>query len=132
MCRHSVPFSTSTSEDGGLNPAIHARRPDHSRNYDGYSEYNPRTGILTTRLPIILNLNPTPRLRSSSFFGVPYRILNINHKKELPWRLWVNHARYSMVGIDGIPVTKLSQAQFIYGPWNYKFSRIRIPRTWEQ
>ena len=31
----------------------------------------------------------THRLQSSSFLGLPYRILNINHKKELLWSLWV-------------------------------------------
>ena len=34
-------------------------------------------------------LRPTHRLHSSSFLGLPYRILNINHKKELLWSLWV-------------------------------------------
>ena len=29
------------------------------------------------------------RLLSSSFLGVPYRILNMNHKIELPRSLWV-------------------------------------------
>ena len=33
----------------------------------------------------------THRLLSSSFLGVPYRILNINHKKELLRSLWVEH-----------------------------------------
>ena len=28
-------------------------------------------------------------LHSSSSLGFPYRILNINHKKELLWSLWV-------------------------------------------
>ena len=31
----------------------------------------------------------THRLLSSSFLGLPYRILNMNHKKELPRSLWV-------------------------------------------
>ena len=31
----------------------------------------------------------THRLYSSSFLGLRYRILNINHKKELLWSLWV-------------------------------------------
>ena len=31
----------------------------------------------------------TQRPRSSSFVGLPYRILNINHKKELLRGLWV-------------------------------------------
>ena len=30
------------------------------------------------------------RLQGSSFLGLPYRILNINHKKELLWSLWVD------------------------------------------
>ena len=32
---------------------------------------------------------PTHRLLSSSFLGLPYRILNMNHKKELLRSLWV-------------------------------------------
>ena len=32
----------------------------------------------------------THRLRCSSFLGLPYRILNRNHTKELPWSLWVH------------------------------------------
>ena len=35
----------------------------------------------------------THRLHSSSFLGIPYRIPNINPKKELLWSLWV--ARHS-------------------------------------
>ena len=35
-------------------------------------------------------LNPTHRPLSTSFLGLPYRILNINHKKELLRGLWVN------------------------------------------
>ena len=31
----------------------------------------------------------THRLLSSSFWGLPYRILNMNHKKELLRSLWV-------------------------------------------
>ena len=31
----------------------------------------------------------THRLQSSSFLGLPYRILNITHKKEPLWSLWV-------------------------------------------
>ena len=33
--------------------------------------------------------NPTHRLLSSSFLGLPYRILNMNHTKELLKSLWV-------------------------------------------
>ena len=38
------------------------------------------------------NISPWPgthRLLSSSFLGLPYRILNMNHKKELLRSLWV-------------------------------------------
>ena len=31
----------------------------------------------------------THRLHSNSFLGLPYRIPNMNHKKELLWSLWV-------------------------------------------
>ena len=31
----------------------------------------------------------THGLHSSSFLGLPYRIRNMNHKKELLWSLWV-------------------------------------------
>ena len=34
-------------------------------------------------------LNPTHRPLSSSFWGLPYRTLNMNHKKELLGSLWV-------------------------------------------
>ena len=38
----------------------------------------------------MLTPQPTHRLLSSSFSGLPYRILNISHKKELLRSLWVN------------------------------------------
>ena len=31
-----------------------------------------------------------PRLHSTSFLGLPCRILNMNHERELLWSLWVN------------------------------------------
>ena len=31
----------------------------------------------------------THRLHCGSFLGLPYRLLNMSHKKELPWSLWV-------------------------------------------
>ena len=34
-------------------------------------------------------LGPTHRLHCSSLLGLPYRILNRNHKKEQQWSLWV-------------------------------------------
>ena len=36
-----------------------------------------------------LNKANTHRLLSSSFLGLSYRILNVNHKKELLGSLWV-------------------------------------------
>ena len=40
------------------------------------------------------------RLHGSSFVGLPYRILIINHKKELRWSLWVTftHATLKPTG----------------------------------
>ena len=43
--------------------------------------------ILETFTPH-LALETTHRLLSSSFLGLPYRILNISHKKELLRSLW--------------------------------------------
>ena len=45
----------------------------------------------------------THRLHSSSFLGLPYRIRNMDPKKELLWSLWVystmlNVHRYSTCG----------------------------------
>ena len=41
---------------------------------------------------------PTHGLLRSSVFGLLYRILHVNHKKELPWSLWVRkltpHSNY--------------------------------------
>ena len=34
-------------------------------------------------------LQYTHRPQSSSFLGLPYRVLNMNPKKELLWGLWV-------------------------------------------
>ena len=39
--------------------------------------------------PIKFRNYPTRRLHSGSFLGLPYRILNIHHNKELLWSLWV-------------------------------------------
>ena len=41
-------------------------------------------------LPVRTPWIPTPRLLSSSFLGVPYRILSMNHKKELLRSLWID------------------------------------------
>ena len=37
----------------------------------------------------------THRPQSSSFLGLPYRIVNMNPKKELLWGLWVNTNRHT-------------------------------------
>ena len=42
-----------------------------------------------TALPYTLQQHATHRLLSSSFLGLPYRTLNINHKKELLRSLWI-------------------------------------------
>ena len=44
-----------------------------------------------------LELSPSHRPLSSSFLGLPYRNLNINHKKELLRGLWVNRKPLSVV-----------------------------------
>ena len=44
----------------------------------------------------------THRLHSSSFLGLPYRIRNINHKKELLWSLWVGLAEGLLWGQAGL------------------------------
>ena len=41
-----------------------------------------------------LSTRSTHRLLSSSFLGLPYRILYTNHKKELLWSLWVSRKGY--------------------------------------
>ena len=43
----------------------------------------------------------THRPLSSSFLGLPYRILHINHKKELLWGLWVRHVWGRRSGLKG-------------------------------
>ena len=40
----------------------------------------------------------TQRPQSSSFLGLPYRILYMNPKKELLWGLWVNYHNPLFVG----------------------------------
>ena len=60
-----------------------------------------RTGILSS----------THRLLSSSFLGLPYRILNMNHKKELLRSLWeaASHiiASTYLVSLLDVPTTLL-------------------------
>ena len=47
-----------------------------------------RAAFGTRRAPLC-EFRTTHRLLSSSFLGVPYRILHMNHKKELLRSLWV-------------------------------------------
>ena len=47
---------------------------------------------LTSEICMMGTPNPTHRLLSSSFLGLPYRVLNINPQKELLTSLWVNPA----------------------------------------
>ena len=44
--------------------------------------------------------NPTHRLLSSSFLGIPYRIPNTNHNKELLRSLWVNPKKVPFMGFQ--------------------------------
>ena len=41
----------------------------------------------------------TQRPRSSSFWGLPYRVLNMNHKKDLLRSLWVGRSGFRIVMI---------------------------------
>ena len=43
----------------------------------------------------LTDLEATHRLHSSSFLGLPYRLLNMSPEKELLWSLWVEF--YSLV-----------------------------------
>ena len=61
-----------------------------------------------------LKLGLTHRPLSSSFLGLPYRTLNINHKKELHRGLWVGLGfRVWAVGLSGprIPEPQSLKAQ---------------------
>ena len=44
----------------------------------------------------VWTLDLTYRPHSSSFLGLPYRILNMNSKKELLWGLWVDFSCFMM------------------------------------
>ena len=61
------------------------------RNYrvEGLVVYSILCGSYEAVLLLIVQSVYTHRLQSSSFLGVPYRILNMHHKKELLWSLWV-------------------------------------------
>ena len=49
----------------------------------------PREPSTSVSSNILQGLGFTHRLHNSSSLGLPYRILNTNHKKELLWSLWV-------------------------------------------
>ena len=61
-----------------------------------YDTADPRAA---PRLPQRRDGRHAHRLLSSSFLGLPYRILNMNHKKELLRSLWV--FRVSCAGVSG-------------------------------
>ena len=46
-------------------------------------------GFGSAWIPVISANESTHRPHSSSFMGLPYRILNMNPQKELLWGLWV-------------------------------------------
>ena len=48
----------------------------------------PAFGVGVYGLGKLLGIPHNHRLQSSSFLGLPYRIPNINHKRELLWSLW--------------------------------------------
>ena len=50
---------------------------------------------------MLWGLGFTHRPLSSSFLGLPYRILNMNHKKELLRGLWVGFARLKQHACQG-------------------------------
>ena len=61
--------------------------------YDEIDPYAPCPHALNPQNSYVRALYPDPcthRPRSSSVLGLPYRILNINHKKELLRGLWVD------------------------------------------
>ena len=49
---------------------------------------------------LVLYYNTTHRPHSSSFLGLPYRILNMKPKKELLWGLWVSTGGTVLIGLD--------------------------------
>ena len=48
-----------------------------------------KLGLPTHLGGLYIRIDSTHRLHCSSFLGLPYRILNISHKKERLWSLWV-------------------------------------------
>ena len=64
----------------------------------------------------------THRLLSSSFLGLPYRILKMNHKKELLRSLWVVQGFYiisRILGFSGLGTPKgSSKGSFKGSPEN--------------
>ena len=67
----------------------------------------------------------THRPLGSSFFGITYRILNINHKKDyLQWGLWVYHAPQLHRSTDRGRRRKLNATGAPLKPWCECESRI--------
>ena len=81
--------------------------------------------------PIDHLTGPTHRLHSSSFLGLPYRILNMNRKKELLWSLWVTVRVWSLESLCG-PLTVTIRGNLLTfheiqrGQGFYKFRRPRV------
>ena len=70
----------------------------------------------------------THRLKSSSFGGLPYRILDMNHKKELLWRLWVSQRSQGLRVYSGQGKWEFPKLGYlIWGPYiRYKDPTIYI------
>ena len=60
----------------------------------------------------------THRPQSSSFLGLPYRILNMNPKKELFWSLWVGTAIW-VVGKIMVPLG----SRLLYGTYYLRYPK---------
>ena len=54
-----------------------------------HQPYELQSIVQAARPPMPYTLKPTHGPLSSSFLGLPYRILNVHHKKELLRGLWV-------------------------------------------
>ena len=68
--------------------------------------------VQVARLPMPYTLNPTHGPLSSSFLGLPCRILNVPHKKELLRGLWVSPILKTSTGL--VPGNFLSVADILF------------------
>ena len=77
-----------------------------SRRFASKPECGHRRSIFSfaapARFPLLFDHRSTHKPLSSSFLGLPYRILNINHKKELLRGLWVNMSRSSLLAVAAL------------------------------